>query len=243
MQDGDGEAAITMVSTGSACRLTVFHAIGSYANKEGAKQHALARLDTLAGMPLNELFAQNEKEWKPLWRTALAYSDPDMQRVRMVLIHQFYLMCSLSDQVEPLGALGVSRSGWCGVNLWDSDLWIYRAALPLWPELARKLLEYRFSTLPAAQKHAADHGLKGAWFPWMPTEEGHSQTHPGYVQEIHNSVWIALGAWDYYLSSGDKGFPREDRLATHPRDRTVLRVTRGDGGRRQVPPAQRDRCG
>jgi kojibiose phosphorylase len=92
----------------------------------------------------------------------------------------------------------------------------YAAALP---EVARRLLEYRLATLPAAMRNAEDAGLSGAWFAWESAASGEDVT-PAYVtgpggrrlrvltgeQEIHVVADIAWAVDIYVRWSGDDHF-------------------------------------
>jgi len=87
------------------------------------------------------------------------------------------------------------------------------------PEVARRLLEYRLQTLPAALRHAEDASLSGAWFAWESAASGEDVT-PDYVngpggrrlrvltgeQEIHVVGDIAWSVGTYVRWSGDDRF-------------------------------------
>jgi trehalose/maltose hydrolase-like predicted phosphorylase/hydroxymethylpyrimidine pyrophosphatase-like HAD family hydrolase len=118
-----------------------------------------------------------------------------------------------------IAAKGLTGSGYKGHFFWDTDVFLmpfYAAALP---EVARRLLEYRLHTLPAALRHAEDAGYSGAWFGWESAASGEDVT-PDFVigpggrrlevltgkREIHVVADIAWSVDRYVRWSGDDRF-------------------------------------
>ncbi|WP_179215642.1 glycoside hydrolase family 65 protein [Paenibacillus sp. MY03] len=203
----DSESAqLTAFSQGDQFSLRIYHTVRSDYETEDPAIGAAQLLNELTGIGVATIMKSNREEWRRLWSSGLAFTDDDPNRTKLVLAAQFHLLCSLSEQPFPFGTLGVAGNGWGGSQLWDADLWVFRAILPLWPHLAKPIVEYRLSTLENARIHAADNGYRGAWYPWAAKPDGTPNYRPEYREEIHNNVWIALSAWEYANFTDDKDF-------------------------------------
>lgn len=202
-------ARLATQTTGSRFGLTLFHSVHGCL-EEGYAHHLVEdELETMASRGVAELRAGNESVWRELWATGLAFEHEDPFVTQMLLAHQYYLLQSLSTDVLPLGACGVSDILWNGSQLWDAECWMFPAVLALWPALAESILRYRRSQLEGARKHAEAHGYRGAWFPWMTDETGADVTPEGYTNELHINIHIGLAAWSYYEKTRNPEFLRE----------------------------------
>ena len=77
---------------------------------------------------------------------------------------------------------GLSGDFYKGHIFWDAEVWMFPALLAQHPDLARKLLDYRFEHLAQARAQAAKQGCKGIDFPWESAASG-NETAPGGFSE------------------------------------------------------------
>lgn len=202
-------ALIKTQADGQTFELALYHTIGSYAEHADPRAGACAAAAEFLKATEGDLIASNARAWKELWKDGLAFHHPDPTFQKGVLVHQFFLLCSLSEDVYPLGALGLSWPGWRGSQLWDADFWMFRAILPLWPQLARSIVAYRRRMLTAAQSHAAANGFDGAWYGWETNDEGVDIAPVAYKEELHLNVWIAMAAWECWRVNRDETFLKQ----------------------------------
>ena len=206
----EDSALVTAKTTQNSAELLLFHAVANEPHESQPQKALRERLSSFVALGWEEICERNEREWRQIWPSALAFRHPDARREKMVLAHQFYLLCSLGDsRVVPFGCVGLSMNNWGGSQLWDADFWDLRAILALWPKMARPIIEFRFQTLDKARQHAEKHGFRGAWFPWGTDDEGNDATVPHYVNEIHLGIWVALAAFEYSIAAADDAFLRE----------------------------------
>jgi len=193
---GTEHAWVTVETRSHAASLVVAQAVHCSVDGPEPARRVADDLDALfRPSGLIQVADASRERWRSLWSTGLHFQHPEQRWERLVLASQFHLLASLEeDGLYPLGALGLSRPGWHGSQLWDADFWVFRGILPLWPELARSIVRFRRATLSAAQANAAAYGLHGAFYPWLSTDEGKDITTAHYRQEIHNNIWIALAA-------------------------------------------------
>ena len=185
--------------------LELFHGITSYEEKD----NVLDKVTNAYNLGRDELYKVNHAAWKKIWENAIAYRTDDKKTEKCMIVHQFYLLCSLEVCDYPLGPLGLSKNEWGGNQLWDADLWVFRAILPLWQDFAKSIIMFRYKTLEGAKNHAKYTGYKGAWYAWMTDEEGNDITPVGFKDELHVNIWIALAAWEYYLHTKDTEYLSE----------------------------------
>lgn len=202
----EGEAIVEAYSINESFNLEIFHSICSYEEHQDPMAGVIKELDIIGSIDKNVLQGDNLSLWKELWGRALAFECDNIALERMVLMQQFYLLCSLGTEPYPLGALGLSYPGWKGSQLWDADFWMFRAILLLWPEFAKSIVQFRVKTLAKAKQHAAENRYNGAWYPWKTTDAGKDQTHPHYKNELHLNIWIVLACWEYYQVSKDQEY-------------------------------------
>lgn len=194
--DISGQTARVSAKAVSTLRISVRHVLGGGLDDNAIELYLRRDLDEFNAITFNELVRRELKAWRPLWAQALNPGGMPTADAKLLLAGQYYLLASMSDKIHPLGALGLSNNTWGGCQLWDADLWIFRAVLPLWPEFAARIVRFNHALLPMARAFAVSQGRTGAWFPWLHDENGVSLTPHAYLTEIHNNCWIALAAWE-----------------------------------------------
>jgi trehalose/maltose hydrolase-like predicted phosphorylase len=149
----------------------------------------------------------SDAAWAPLWASDIqVFGDAKLQReVRASL---FWLLASVrSDTPWAPSPGGLSSDGYSGHVFWDNETWMYPSMLATEPALAKEMLQYRVDRLDAARQNAALTGYLGARFPWESALSGLEETPSCCLTgklEVHVNSDIALGMWQYWLTTGDK---------------------------------------
>jgi trehalose/maltose hydrolase-like predicted phosphorylase len=89
---------------------------------------------------------------------------------------------------------------------------MYPPILMLHPEMAKSVLEYRFSRLEAAKRNAFSHGYRGAMFPWESSDEGTEDTPVWALTgpfQHHITGCVGWAFWKYYQVTKDKIWLRD----------------------------------
>jgi len=159
-----------------------------------------------------DLIKAHEQAWDELWKSdILIDGDAQTQRdIRLMLYHLYSFAREGTDY--SLSPMGLSGLGYNGHTFWDTEIWMYPALLLLQPKIAASLMEYRFRRLPAAMRNAADHGYKGAMFPWESAASGNEETPVWALSgpfEHHITADVGIAAWNYYCVTRDKNWLRE----------------------------------
>ena len=180
-----------------------------------------AALNELAAAPtrLQGLLSRHVGAWGRLWRRFVIELDGDVQTRLVLNLHVFHLLQSLSQHTAVLDAgvpaRGLHGEGYRGRVFWD-ELFVLPVLTAHLPEVSRGLLEYRYRRLDRARLTAAEHGLRGALFPWQSGSDGREET-PAALFNMRSGRWmpdhshlqqhvglaVAYNAWQYYTSTGD----------------------------------------
>ncbi len=162
--------------------------------------------------------------WRDLWRVAdiEIKGDEDAQRaVRFALYHLLIAAPRLTERTS-IGAKTLSGFGYRGHIFWDTEIFMLPFFTFVQPESARRMLMYRYHTLPAARRNAAAGGHEGARYAWESAETGDEVT-PRWAPgpdglpiriwcgdiELHISSDIPYAIWRYWQATGDDAFMRE----------------------------------
>lgn len=165
--------------------------------------------DKLKGITFEELLAEQRDYVKTFWSKAdiEIYGDNQIQRgIRFNLFH--LLQSAGRDSISNIPAKGLSGEGYEGHYFWDTEIYMVPVFIMNKPELARKLLLYRYSILDAARSRAKEMGhKKGALFPWRTISGGECSAYfPAGTAQYHISADIAYSFIQYYLATMDDEF-------------------------------------
>ncbi len=123
------------------------------------------------------LLADHRAAWARRWEAVdvQVRGDPEAQlALRFAL---FQLWCAIKAHGElPVGARGVSGTGYSGHVFWDADVFMLPAVAAMDPAAAAAMIRYRLRRLGAARARARAAGLRGARFPWESAATGDDVT-------------------------------------------------------------------
>lgn len=161
-----------------------------------------------------------EKVWS---RVPIEIDGPEFDQfiIRFAQYHM-QLMTPAHDNRMNIGAKGLAGEGYKGHTFWDTEIFLLPYFIFTMPEVARRLEEYRYLSLPGAHEKAKRNGYTGAQFPWESAWLDDGEVTPEYMGtdivtgqlikvwsgfiEIHITADVAFGAWQYYICTGDQEF-------------------------------------
>jgi len=123
--------------------------------------------------------------------------------IRFMLFH--LLQSTGTDEFSNVSAKGVSGEGYEGHYFWDTEIYVIPLLQMTQPEMAKKLLEYRYHILPFAKYRALELGLsKGATFPWRTISGVECSGYfPAGTAQFHINSDIAYAFIHYHLYNKD----------------------------------------
>lgn len=133
--------------------------------------------------------------------------DPALQQG--IRFNSFHLLQSVGrDGKTNIAAKGLTGEGYEGHYFWDTEIYILPFFLLHHPEVSRKLLEYRYSTLDQARERAREMAHeKGALFPWRTINgEECSAYYPAGTAQYHINGDIAFAIKKYMEVTEDTVF-------------------------------------
>lgn len=157
--------------------------------------------------------------WLQRWQNCdvQIVGDPVAQKALRYSIYQLQIIAPHQLDIS-IPARGLSGQTYKGAIFWDTEMFMLPFFLRNDPAVARRLINYRINTLPAAQKKAHDYGYQGAFYAWESQELGQDGTSDYNVtdvftgrpmrtffrdKQIHISAAVAYGIWSTYQFTND----------------------------------------
>lgn len=190
------------------------------------QKKALAHLNGCEGLGYDKLFEQSKKAFEEkVWKQAeiIIHSTDFMDQlaIRFVQYH-LAIMTPKHDNRYSIGAKGLSGEGYKGHIFWTTDIFILPYFLFHFPEIGRRLEEYRYLNLSGAHRKASENHYQGAQYPWesagydqgeVTPQKGNVGVRSGAPQiintgiaELHITADVAYGIWQYYEVTSDEEF-------------------------------------
>lgn len=135
--------------------------------------------------------------------------DALQQGIRFNLFH--IMQAAGRDGLTGMGAKGLTGEGYEGHYFWDTEMYVLPVFIYTRPELARKLLDYRYHTLEQARGRARVLGHdKGALFPWRTINGEEASTYyPLGTAQYHINGDISYALCLYLNVTGDVEYLKE----------------------------------
>lgn len=180
----------------------------SLRHKDGLK-HAERVSDDISGLRFNDLAEEQEHYIAGFWLESGIGIEGDDHILKGLRFNLFHLLQSAAgDPIASIPSKGLSGEGYEGHYFWDTEIYMLPFFLYTRPEIARNLLQFRYTTLPEARLHARELGhKKGAAYPWR-TIAGRecSAYYPSGSAQYHINADIAYAIWRYWEATADIDF-------------------------------------
>lgn len=164
--------------------------------------------DKYSGMTYENALEKHKNAWADYWyrMDVEIEGDPELlQGIRYSLYVMFINYHGESEHRNVICKLG--GEVYNGVNFWDTEIYCHRMFLFLNPEIARKLLMYRYHHLPKAIENAKRMDLEGARYAFSTITGAEEMGTWQHVDlEIHQNEAIFYAIWHYDKVCGDKKF-------------------------------------
>ena len=143
------------------------------------------------------------------WKTSRVLIDSDEIKQEHIDLCLYVMLCSAGrDGKTSIAAKGLSGEGYEGHYFWDCETYIYPFFLNTNKQIAKSLLQYRYSKLDKAKEHARKLGhSKGALYPWRTiTGSECSSYFPSGSAQYHINGDISRAFIQYWRSTNDYEF-------------------------------------
>jgi len=214
-------------------KATIIKRLSAFTNKdkdfredEDLEDKMIDNLIDIRDTAYKELKDDHIQKWRSVWEESdlkISGSDFDQLALRFAIFHLIQMTPAHDDRIS-IAAKGLSGEGYKGHVFWDTEVFILPFFIYTYPEIARKLLKYRYHTLDGARQKAQNNGYQGAMFAWESAENG-QETTPKYGSvdiltgeeiriwcgeiEQHITVDIQYAFDQYFQATGDIEFMKE----------------------------------
>ncbi len=216
-----GEAVTFRLEPGQFAGVDRIAALFTDRDAPDPRQAVLDALLSAHTLGYDRLRVEHTASWRALWQVADVEIEGDPVAQRAVRFNVYHLLIAgprHTDRVS-IGAKTLSGLGYRGHVFWDTEIFMLPFFTYVQPETARRLLMYRYHTLPGARRKAQAGGYAGAQYAWESAETGDEVT-PRWVPvpdgepiriwcgdiELHISSDIPYAIWQYWQATGDDEF-------------------------------------
>ncbi|WP_207384181.1 glycoside hydrolase family 65 protein [Legionella nagasakiensis] len=147
------------------------------------------------------------KQFKSFWRDADVVIEGHSELQQGIRFNLFHLYQSVGrNGAANIGAKGLTGPGYDGHYFWDTEVYVIPTLCYTEPDVARKLIEFRISTLPQAKQRARQMSLNtGALYPWRTIGgEECSAFFPAGTAQYHINAAIAYALRCYMRATDDE---------------------------------------
>ncbi|MDL2254326.1 family 65 glycosyl hydrolase [Ruminococcaceae bacterium OttesenSCG-928-I18] len=149
---------------------------------------------------------------KNFWKASRVQIEGSEEANEGMAFNLFGLLQSAGrDAISNVAAKGLSGEGYEGHYFWDTEVYIFPFFLYTQPNMARRLLDYRYGILDGARQHAHNMGHnKGALYPWRTITGSECSTYfPAGSAQYHITGDVANACMQYYIMTGDLPYMAE----------------------------------
>ncbi len=211
------------LESGQRISFNQYMAVYSGNDSGDPRRAALSSLERAVETGYEALLVSHKAVWDDRWNRChvTIEGDPAAQTVLRYCLYQNAIATPAHTDHLPIGARGLSCQAYQGAAFWDQEIFNLPVFMYTEPEIARRILVYRYRTLNGARKKAEDLGYGGAFYAWVSADTG-EEICPSFFFEdvltgrkirnhfndwqIHVSPDIAFTIWKYYQATGDFEF-------------------------------------
>lgn len=178
-------------------------------DKNDLEKKTIESLNKWSNIGFDKLQQEQIEYLNNYWDKSMVEIEGDPYLQQGIRFNQFHLLQSVGrDGKTNISAKGLTGEGYEGHYFWDTEIYIFPYFLYTNPEISRKLLEYRYSILPAARKRARELGHpKGALYPWRTiTGQECSAYFPAGTAQYHINADIIYALRKYIEATDDMDF-------------------------------------
>ncbi len=206
--------------TATFTKIFAIHSTRDLDFKKKLERKTIASLERAVRKGFHQLFKEHAEAWRRHWEAVDIDIRPDTNLQTALRFNMYHmLICAPPDGRSSVPARTLSGEGYRGHIFWDTEIFILPFFIYTNPEIAKRILMYRYKTLPAARRNAREKGYKGALFSWESADTGEEVTPEWHrdldgkviriftgKMEYHIVADIAYAADNYFVATADEEF-------------------------------------
>jgi len=199
----------------------VLHAVAVVSSRDEVESSRIPKLATeitrrAARAGYISSLAESETVWDHRWEMADMTIDGPARDQAYVRFSSFSMLQMAPFHTDNMSvpARAYSFNRYHGLYYWDSETFLLPYYLHTCPEVARKLLRFRYRTLDGARRTARRLKSTGACYPWMTDSDDGTEQAPWNIGDYvwHQNADIAYAIDQYVQTTGDYEFMRDEGL-------------------------------
>ncbi len=213
--DGSGQVVYAVnAEPGKPITLTKFITYHTSRTDKCAELHARAgrTLDRALENGFDALLADQRRYLDQFWENSdikVANAHPRAQQCVRWNLFQLIQAVGRAD-FNGVPARGLTAQTYDGHYFWDMEIYMMPFLIYTSPQLARNMLQYRYSILDHARRRARQVNQKGALFPWRTINgEEASSYYAASTAQYHINGAVAHALMKYVQVTGDQEFLHE----------------------------------
>jgi alpha,alpha-trehalose phosphorylase len=213
--DGDRSDVVVTVDAEAGTRIRITRFIAYHASPSAPAEELTERcqrtLERVVRDGFDSLVESQRAHLGRFWDRADVRVDAGAgsARVQQAIRWNLFQVGQATWRAEGVGvpAKGLTGRGYEGHYFWDTEVYLLPLLSYTQPRIARNLLRFRYSMLPAARARARELGERGAMFPWRTIngQEASAYYQAGTAQ-YHLNADIAYAIRRYVHVRKDPGF-------------------------------------
>jgi alpha,alpha-trehalose phosphorylase len=156
-----------------------------------------------------ERLLREQREWlDDYWARSDVeiHGDPAAQQAVRWNLYQL-AQAAAKTQEQGIAAKAVTAGGYDGHYFWDTEVYVVPYLAYTSPDIARKLLRFRWRMLPAARQRATELSQRGALYPWRTINgEEASAYYAAGTAQYHINAAVVYALERYLYATGDVDF-------------------------------------
>lgn len=214
------ESGSVTITKGETVSLTKFAAITTSLNHTSEELSLAAEniATEAAQKGFNVILKEHSQTWANIWNEVDVEIDgsPATQQAMRFAIFQLLQTFDGSDSRLNVGPKGFTGEKYGGSTYWDTEAFCFAFYMAYKPEIAEKLLEYRYKQLPQAIENAKKLGIKNraALYPMVTVDgkESHNEWEITF-EEIHRNGAISHAIYKYMTHTNSTDYLAKGGLA------------------------------
>lgn len=211
MREGNELAArfTRSIHPGETLTLTKYCVYTDAPERTDVLAYAESLAEDAAGKGFSYWLTEQQTYLQSFWLRSRITIGGDEQTQEYLDFCQYEMLCAAGQNGRSsVAAKGLSGEGYEGHYFWDCETYVFPFFLSTAPEMARKLLDYRYMHLKEARAHARIMGHeRGALFPWRTiTGSECSSYYPSGSAQYHINADIAHAFCQYWYATRDESY-------------------------------------
>ena len=172
------------------------------------------------------LLVDHKQVWDSRWERCHIDIEGDSaaQTVLRYCLYQNAIATPMHTDHLPIGARGLSCQAYQGAAFWDQEIFNLPVFLYTEPQIAKRILMFRYRTLDGARRKARNLGYEGAFYAWVSSDSGEEICPSFFFKDVltgrrirnHFNDWqihvapdVAYILWKYWQATHDFDFMRD----------------------------------